>query len=66
MRENGMTKYRSAASLLASGVATITLDAKMRRPKTTSTANALRADQRALLGDARRVRNQIAHGVYAK
>ena len=46
-----MTRYRSAASLLASGIATITLDQRIRMPKVRSTKNAFSADRKALEGD---------------
>ena len=49
-----MTKHRSAASLLVSGAATITLHHRLRAPKLKSTADALRGDRDAIASDGRK------------
>ena len=54
-RGPNVTHRRSAASLIASGAASITLNQRLRAPKVESTGQALAADRAALSGDARRV-----------
>lgn len=54
-----MTKRRTAASLIASGAATITLDQRMKVPRFTDTRTALRRDQQAIKQDAQRALRQI-------
>lgn len=54
-----MTKHRSAASLLASGAATITLNPRLRVPKVISTVDALRADREAIARDGRRAMRRL-------
>ena len=55
-----MFKHRSAASLLLSGMATITLDQRLRLPKLPSAQKAWDADQKALASDGRRVMRGLA------
>lgn len=56
-----MTKHRSAASLLASGAATITIDHRLRVPRAQGTNAALRADRDAIANDARRALRAAVH-----
>ncbi len=58
-----MAKHRSVASLLTSGVATITLDQHLHVPKTKSTAEALLDDQKSIGRDARRAMRAFADRV---
>lgn len=54
-----MTEYRSVASLLLSGAATITLDQRGLAPRLRSTREALAADREAIRADARRVMRSL-------
>lgn len=60
-----MFDHRSAALLLAAGAASLSLDARVRVPKLKGTAEALRADKRAIAADGRRALSK-AKGGYAK
>lgn len=57
-----MTNFRSAASLLASGAATITLSHRLRIPRILSTAEAFRADRNAIKGDVERAISKATGG----
>ena len=65
MSKKQMRGKRSALSLMASGVATITISQTSRPVKIYSTAAALKADRDAISGDARRAYkrrvNELAH-----
>lgn len=54
-----MTKRRSSASLMASGVATLTLDQRIKMPRIKSTVSALEADSKNIKRDAQRALRAI-------
>lgn len=54
-----MTKRRSAASLIASGIATISLHQHMAMPRILTTDEAFAADRKALRGDASRAMKRL-------
>ncbi len=54
-----MTKHRSAASLIASGIASITIDQRLKVPRVLTTDEAFEHDRRAIRGDARRVMRKL-------